>query len=145
MLVLPVLSIITDKIFFQTNGDLVSLIGKWFVFWAIGWRLFIAGVRQIVQPQFTAEKIFNLKSKESGIIVRELGFANVCFGLSGILSVVFHQFRTSAEFVGGMYLGLAGIYHLIKKPENTNEKLAMMSDLFIFVIMMTLLLLNFNT
>jgi len=135
MLVLPILSILAEKVFIQRNEDLVGLIGKWFVFWAIGLRLFIAGVRQIFQPKFTVENIFNFESKESEIIVRELGFANVCFGLLGILSVVFYQFRISAALVGGIYLGFAGIYHLIKGPQNTNEKIAMYSDLFIFAAM----------
>jgi len=143
MLVLPIFSILADRVLSHSNEDLVGLIGKWFVFWAIGLRLFIAGVRQIFQPKFTVEKIFNFESKESEIIVRELGFANVCFGLLGILSVVFNQFRLSAALVGGIYLGFAGIYHLIKGPQNTNEKIAMYSDLFIFVVMMFIVTLNF--
>ena len=34
------------------------LIGRLWVFWAVGIRLFIAGIRQVVQPGFTAQTIF---------------------------------------------------------------------------------------
>jgi hypothetical protein len=34
----------------------MELVGKWFVFWAaVGVRLGLAGLRQILQPSFTAE------------------------------------------------------------------------------------------
>ena len=140
MLIAPILSIFIDKVFSQSNEGLFALIEKWFVFWAIGLRLMTAGIRQVVNPAFTVEKIFNLKSKESRIVVRELGFANICSGLLGVLSLTYSQFRISAVIVGGLYLGIAGFYHLIKKPDNINEKVAMVSDLFIFIIMIIVLL-----
>jgi hypothetical protein len=37
--------------------DLWLLLGRWFVFWAVGVRLLTAGIRQIAQPRFTAETI----------------------------------------------------------------------------------------
>ena len=33
-----------------------GLVGKWFVFWTVGIQLFLAGLRQIVQPRYTAEQ-----------------------------------------------------------------------------------------
>lgn len=39
----------------------MALIGKWFVFWAAGIRLVLAGVRQLVQPEFTAQPIFRIR------------------------------------------------------------------------------------
>jgi hypothetical protein len=56
MFVLPVFCILVqsaDHPFLQT---LPFLTLKWFVFWAVGVRLFIAGIRQVVQPSFTAEE-----------------------------------------------------------------------------------------
>lgn len=133
MLVLPVVSILINGGY--TEGISITLTGKWFVFWAIGVRLLTAGVRQVLKPEFTAKDIFHIDNKESFIIVKELGFANICFGLSGICSFSIPAWRTAAAFTGGLYMGIAGVQHIIKKPSTPNEWVAMVSDIFIFLLM----------
>ena len=133
MLVLPVVSLLIDSGHSHTFS--VALAGKWFTFWAIGVRLFTAGIRQATKPAFTAQDIFHLKHAESHVLVRELGFANICFGLAGILSLFMPQLCLGAAFTGGLYLGIAGILHIIKKPSSPNEVVAMVSDIFIFLVM----------
>ena len=140
MLVCPVISISIDFMVVHQNHNLIFLTGKWFLFWAIGLRLLIAGFKQVIDPGFTLEKIFNIQNKESQIVIRELGFANICFGILGLISLFFVQFRLSAAIGGGLYLGIDGVYHIIKKPVNKNEVIAMVSDLFIFLIMMIFVL-----
>jgi hypothetical protein len=135
MLILPVISLIIDNQVFNRDQAFIFLIGKWFVFWAIGVRLLIAGFKQVSDPAFTLEKIFNIKSIEGQIIVRELGFANICMGVLGTISLFGKQFRLSAAIAGGLFLGIAGVYHIIKKPVSKNETIAMVSDLLIFLIM----------
>jgi hypothetical protein len=132
MLVLPVISIIADR---GNAQNLIQLIGKWFVFWAIGIRLLLAGLRQISKPAFTLKEIFHINNTESQVIVRELGFANICFGITGILSIFISQWLPAAGFTGGLYMGIAGVYHIIKKPSGTNEVIAMVSDLFILLVL----------
>ena len=136
MLVLPMLSIIFDNWAFQQHDNLIFLTGKWFVFWAIGLRLFIAGFKQVFNPSFTLESIFHINSKESQIVIRELGFANICIGLLGTISLFAGQFRLSAAIVGGLFLGIAGVYHIIKKPVSKNEAIAMVSDIFVFIVIL---------
>src|ERR1700749_728071 len=86
MLLLPV-----GCILYQWQIEKISLswplTGKWFVFWAIGARLFIAGLRQVTKPAFTAKEIFHMTTDESYVVIRELGFANLCFGTLGVLSL----------------------------------------------------------
>jgi hypothetical protein len=141
MLVFPALCTIID---FQTtdNQNILVLIGKWFVFWAIGIRLFSAGIKQAINPAFTLEKIFGIKNKESRVIVRELGFANICMGFLGIISLFMEQFRLSAAITGGLYFGLAGLLHVFKKRESENEIIAMISDLLIFIVMIIFVIEN---
>ena len=62
MLVLPAARVIVEALWFGSAADVMLLVGKWFVFWAVGVRLFIAGVRQ-AQPQFTAKSIFEIKDR----------------------------------------------------------------------------------
>lgn len=57
-----------------------DLVGKWFIFSAVGLRLFIAGIKQTTDPAFTAKHIFHLDNPESFPIVRELF---LCFYLNG--------------------------------------------------------------
>ena len=133
MLILPLVSILINGGY--TDGFSIVLIGKWFVFWAIGVRLLTAGIRQVLKPEFTAKDIFHIDNKESFIIVKELGFANICFGLSGICSLFIPEWRTAAAFTGGLYMGIAGVQHIIKKPSTPNEWVAMVSDIFIFLLM----------
>ncbi|MDB5281502.1 MAG: hypothetical protein JWO06_577 [Bacteroidota bacterium] len=135
MLILPVSSVAFE--YFRHTADLGwLLIGKWFVFWAIGVRVFIAGVRQVTKPEFTAKEIFDLEGTESLVIIRELGLSNICVGLLAIISLFKPGWCGAAAFTGGLYFGLAGLLHVIKKPVSKNEVIAMVSDLYIFVIML---------
>jgi hypothetical protein len=135
MFLCPVLSIAMDS---QISGNipLLLLAGKWFVFWAVGVRFLTAGARQVLNPGFTLEKIFHIHSTESHVLVRELGFANICLGTLGILSLFFAQFRIASAITGGLFLGLAGIMHAVRKPAFRNESIAMVSNLFVFAILL---------
>ena len=134
MLIFPIISVILD-LRSQQGGDLIALAGKWFVFWAIGVRLLLAGLRQAAKPAFTLAAIFHIKNKESEVIVRELGFANICFGIIGVLSIFIPEWRPAAGFAGTLYMGMAGAYHIIKKPVSANEVVAMISDIYIFLVL----------
>ncbi|HVO74634.1 MAG TPA: DUF6790 family protein [Ignavibacteriaceae bacterium] len=135
MFILPTISVLIDYRLSRNNPNLFSLIGKWFVFWSVGCRLLIAGLRQTFQPEFTAETIFHFKDKESFVVIRELGFANICAGLTAIISLVIPQWRIVAAFSGGLFLGIAGLNHLIRNPDDPNERIPMISNLLIFLIM----------
>jgi hypothetical protein len=134
MLVLPVISI-TVNYYYHQGEPLLLLVGKWFVFWAIGVRLLLAGLRQSIKPSFTAKQIFNIESTDSLIIIRELGFANICFSLVALISIFVPEWRSAAAFTGGLYMGIAGFYHVVKKPEGFNEIVAIVSDIFIFIVL----------
>jgi hypothetical protein len=110
------------------------LAGKWFLFWAVGIRLFIAGLRQATKPAFTAKKIFHMAGEESFPVIKELGLANICMGLINILSLWYPAWRLPAGIAGGLYFGFAGLMHFTKKPASRNELIALISDLFIFIV-----------
>ena len=109
---------------------------KWFIFSAVGIRLFLAGIRQAKNPAFTAKQIFHIDSTDSFPILRELGFANICFGLIGIISVYKSEWRIVSAFGSGLYYGIAGIQHAFKKDSGINEKFALWTDLIIFAFLL---------
>jgi hypothetical protein len=116
-LILPALSVFIQWLMNRDQLISLALMGKWFIFWAVGLRLFIAGLRQVINPLFTAKEIFHIENKESHVIVRELGFANVCFGLIGIISLFLPQWRIVSAFGSGIFYGIAGVNHLIKNRQ----------------------------
>jgi hypothetical protein len=133
LLVLPAASVAIEAL--AHGGDVLLLIGKWFTFWAVGVRLFIAGLRQVARPQFTAEEIFAIKEPAALGIVREIGFGNLAMGALGLLTLAFAGFLVSAAIVGGLYYGLAGAGHAWRGHRNFAGQTAMVSDFFIFVLL----------
>lgn len=133
--VIPVIGFSAEHLL---NHSLLSfeLFCKWFIFSAVGLRLMVAGIMQTVKPAFTAKQIFNIDSPESFPIVRELGFANLCFGLVGVISLFKPEWRIVSAFASGIYYGIAGLQHLIKKPVGANEKFALWTDLLIFAVLL---------
>jgi hypothetical protein len=130
MVVLPILSIAVE--FPLGHGaDILLLIGKWFTFWGIGVRLLVAGLNQVIRPGFTAKNIFDIDAPEAWAIVTELGNANIAFGLIGILSLPFPGFLMPAAIAGGLFLALDGLVHLRRSNRDTNENIALITDLVI--------------
>jgi len=129
MLVLPLASLLIE-----TREPGLALVGKWWTFWAIGVRLFTAGLRQVAKPAFTAEVIFHATSADSHVVVRELGIANLCIGALGIASLWLPGWRPAAAFIGLLFFGAAGVLHAIKRPAGGNEWVAMLSDLWVAAI-----------
>jgi hypothetical protein len=132
---LPVVSIVAEAALSHGGADLAHLIGKWFVFWPVGVRLILAGLRQIANPSFTAESIFEVRDKGALSIVRELGFANLSIGLLGASALFNPGWITPTAVAGGLFYGLTGVQHLMKGDRNTKETIAMVSDLFIFLVL----------
>ena len=133
-IIFPVLCIVSEHKWDHVPFDW-QLTGKWFIFWTVGIRLFTAGIKQASMPEFTGTKIFSFKSKESYVVIRELGFANMSLGAMGILSVINEQWRLIAAITGGLFLGLAGLQHCLKTPATKNELIALLYDLFSFLML----------
>jgi hypothetical protein len=113
-----------------TAATIIPIIAKWYVFWAVGVRLSSAGIRQIAQPRYTAEKILGIKGTEAQVLVRELGFANVAIGCAGLASLGAHSWVMPIAATAAIFYGLAGINHLVHGERNKLQIVAMVSDLF---------------
>ena len=138
--VLPVASLCVEHFIKGADISLVAL-GKWFVFYAVGVRLFVAGIRQTFKPAFTAKVIFHMEGTESYPVIRELGFANLCFGLIGLVSLFLPGWRVVSVFGSGIYYGLAGVQHALQKEAGVNERFALYTDWVIFGVLAALFVL----
>jgi hypothetical protein len=130
--VLPIASILIEYITQHGTPNLLFLVGKWFVFWAVGVRLLLAGLRQTANPAFTAETVFGVKGGTARAIVQELGFGNLAIGLLGALTIIKTAWVVPAAITGGLFYGLAALKHALEGDRNRTRTIAMMSDLFIF-------------
>jgi hypothetical protein len=140
MFVIPIASVLVEAWFFGGATAIIFLIGKWFVFWAVGIRLFTAGLRQSVDPKFTAERIFDIKRNEPLAIVQELGFANLSISVLGISSILNSAWVVPSAIAGGLFYGLAAVRHLARRNKNLHEKSAMISDLFVSMVLIIYLI-----
>ena len=138
MLVVPLISIVAQLL--VQHGEIASavalpIIAKWYVFWAVGVRLGSAGLRQIIQPRYTAETILGIKSADSLFLVRELGFANAAMGSAAIGSLWAPSWVAPLALTGAIFYGLAGINHCLHRNRNAQENLTLVSDLFAAAIL----------
>jgi hypothetical protein len=72
--------------------------------------------------------------------VRELGFANICFGLVGIVSLFRPGWRVVSAFGSGIYYAFAALQHMVKKPASANEAFALWTDVVVFGVLLGYLL-----
>jgi hypothetical protein len=135
IVVFPVVLFLSECFIFQRTLSF-AVFAKWFIFSAAGLRLFVAGLKQAINPSFTARQIFHIESTDSYPILRELGFANICLGLLGISSLFKPEWRLASAFASGLYYGIAGFQHLLRKPVSKNEYFALWTDLLVFIVLL---------
>jgi hypothetical protein len=135
MFLAPLGSIYVEHWHFHSAASLIALAGKWFVFWSVGMRLLLAGLRQYFQPSFTAQQIFHIEGDGVLAVVRELGIANFCAGTIGVLSLLYPSFAVPAAIYAAIFYGIAGFRHIAEKNKSANENIAMLSDLFAFIVL----------
>jgi hypothetical protein len=140
MLVFPLTSIGIQILYGGTGMLTAGLVAKWFVFWMVGVRLLLAGLRQIIQPRYTAEQILGVKDPDAALIVRELGFANTAIGCIGVASLFFRHWEFPIALLGTIFYALAGINHVTDKHRNKFQRFAMLSDLFAAALLLISLL-----
>ena len=133
--IIPIIGLTVEHCLDDTQL-LYEIFFKWFIFSAVGLRLFLAGIKQVKNPAFTAKHIFHIDSPECFPILSELGFANICFGLIGIISIYKSEWRMVSAFASGLYYGIAGAQHAFKKNSGINEKFALWTDIIIFAFLL---------
>jgi hypothetical protein len=133
-LVGPAVSVAAEALL-APGAPLWTLTAKWFVFWLVGVRLFIAGLRQTLQPQYTAETIFEIADPGAHGLVREIGFGNLAMGTLGLCTIAVAGWTVPAALAGGLYYGLAGLGHIARGKRNTIETIALVSDTFAFLLL----------
>ena len=139
---IPLTASMIELLLSHSISTIVDTILKWVVFSSIGLRLGSAGFKQISQPQFTAKEIFNISDEGALPLVREIGFANISFSVIALGSLFIPSFRLPSAIAGGLYFGLSGLLHIQKPKASTEERFAMITDIYIFLVLLVLVVLK---
>lgn len=135
MVLAPLISIVIELVVAQGSADVLFVAGKWFLFWGAGVRLFIAGVSQVIRPQFTAQNILGEATAGANLVVQELGFANLGIGVASIAGAWVAGWAVPVAIVPAIFLTAAGLRHIAKKGKNTKELLALATDLLVGLVL----------
>ncbi len=138
VLLMGILPIASIAIEYARNGPasgLAFLTVKWFLFWGVGARLLVAGIRQVADPAFTARSIFHIADPKAFAVVRELGIWNLIIGGLAMACLLKPGWTVPIAIAGTLYFGAAGIGHIFEDARNTKENAAMISDLFVALVM----------
>ena len=127
--ILPIVSGVIELL--VLGGDPVLVFGKWWVFWGIGTRLFVAGIVQMSGKGPTAKILGSATaSVQETQLVRELGTANVGMGFAGLFALI-PGWALPVGLAGGVFLLIAGLMHVAKKGKNSQEAVATWTDILV--------------
>lgn len=133
MLILPLASIGIEHAMGQ--ADLWFLAGKWFVFWGVGVRLLLAGLRQQLQPGLTRRGILGIEDPKADVLARELGGANIAAGTIGLLSLALPSFVLPTATWGAIFYAFAAIEHVREEHHTSEAKIALVSDVLMAIVL----------
>lgn len=136
LFVLPLASIGVEA-WIHPGEPLMLLVGRWFVFWGAGVRLIAAGLKQTLQPEFTAKQIFHMKSDEAFPVIRELGICNLAAGIVSIASILAPTFVLPIAIYAAIFYGAAGIGHITQQNRSAKENVALWTDLLFAAVLLT--------
>ncbi len=98
----PIITAIIDIKTSNNKFDDYNIWYKWFLFWTIGIRLFLIGIKKVIYPLFYIKKVYKSYCNQPNII-RDFGFSYISIGILGILSI-FNRSWQFPTFITGLIL-----------------------------------------
>jgi hypothetical protein len=131
-LILPLVSGVIHLV--VKGGNSLVVFGTWWAFWGVGTRLTVAGLSQLTNPARTTRGILNIEDNAAEHVVQEFGYANVSMGLVGLVAPFVSGWGILGAVPGAVFLGLAGLRHVVKRAKSRKETVATWTDLLVFVM-----------
>jgi hypothetical protein len=101
-----------------------TVIAKWFLFFAVGIRLSLVGIRQMATKK----------------LVKEPGFGNLSLGAMAVISLFIPSWRMVAAFGSSFYYGTSALVHFLQRPTTSDETFILLSNGCIFLVLILLLI-----
>ncbi len=135
MIVAPAGGALGEKFVMHGAEPLIAYAGKWFVFWAGGVRLLLAGARLAFRPAWTMKTFFKLEDPAAKPLVQDLGFAVVAIGALCIMTLIEPRLLVAAAIVSGLYFGLAGLQLAMRDQRVPRQNLVMLTDVIVAAVL----------
>ena len=135
MIALPLICIITEHLISAEPIDPV-LIGKWFMFWGMGVQLFLTGLLGYLALRIASLKNWTDTRTAYFSGIGDSKLLNIAVGVLAMLSLYFNRFREATAIAGGIFFGLRAFGRLIRKSDLGGESLLILSDLFLFCMIL---------
>ena len=116
------------------GGNPLLVLGMWWAFWGVGTRLLVAGISQLVNPGRTAQGILGIEDTSANLVVHELAFGNLSMGAVALVTPFLGGWGILGAAAGALYLGLAGLRHVLEPGKNLDEHVATWTDLLVCVV-----------
>jgi hypothetical protein len=139
LIVGPIVATTVDVL--VTGHTIIAAGTFWFVFFG-GVRLLIAGVSQSLNPKFTLQNVLGQKGEnpDAAYMTQELGFANIGFGVLGVVGPWLGWAPAGALALGVFFL-LAGLRHIAKRGKGTSEWFATITDVAYGLVLLVIFVL----
>jgi hypothetical protein len=142
LFILPALFILVHAFAYGDTLPIMLIIGKWFVFFAVGARLVGIGIRQILRPRASAKREFAVTDEHASRIMRILGLVHLSIGLVGVLSLFNTGWIIPSAIVGAFYYGFMGVQNFLTKEKNVYGYIAIGSSAFVALVFTVVVLTN---
>ncbi len=123
--------------------DIFYYLGKWYVFWAGGVRLFASGLRQTLGPRLRHKQPVEVDREPSERTAQRLSLVKLligalCIATEFVFSVPFMPSVATLPagvVAAGAFYGLSGLHHVRTPTRNARQTLAMVTDLLVFAVL----------
>lgn len=122
------------------NKDLFpGIYAKWVIFWGIGLRYIISGFYFVYDP-FQIGKESRSGHDAIARLAKDLGWAEVCIGLLGVVSLFEPGIRWVAGMVGGLLSGITGARHFTLDTLSKKDRLWTYINIVVFILVIIYLI-----
>lgn len=113
---LPLASVALGRLSVPESA-LLPLVGRWFVFWAAGWRLFLDGATQVLRRRAAGFR------PESAV-------AALAIGATGLMAIHRTHWTPAVAMAGGIFLGGVALVRLSQGGRSRAATAGAAGDLF---------------
>ncbi len=106
--VFPIVTSIVDIYIHNEKYSNLNIWYKWFLFWSIGIRLLLIGIKKVLFPLFYIKKVYKSYCNQPNII-KDFGFSYISIGILGIISLFYDNWKFPTYITGSILYLLIGL------------------------------------
>lgn len=100
----------------RTSNRLLELLLVWFLGVGIGIGSIVSGLTQVLNPQMVAQSV----GWPNTPFLREVGFANISYGILGLLSIRYRSFWVPTIIAFTVFMWGAAVVHIYNIQQTSN-------------------------